>query len=214
MGHAAEIEYPIISDPIAKTSVALIPWFMLPRKQFPIFIYLYAYWCCRSQNTSVREAAAAVEQLFKTVIHYSVVSRSLNMVENLLSIEVQIPTSLPAAVTISDIFKNISSYLTTAINQEQPQSSGGRPAVTVMQSITVRFVRIIQPKSSRSRKTKPPTSAPKREKQTAEPCSENKKIKPDPFIKPKRVRRTRQLFIILCRRLVLNAAILYHKFMI
>jgi hypothetical protein len=216
MGHTAEIEYPIIRDPNTKMSVALIPWFMLPRKKFPVFIYLYADWCCRSQNTSEREAAAAVEQLFKTGIHYSVVSRSLNMVDNLLNIEVQIPTSLPEAVAIGDIIKNISSYLTTAINQEQPQPSGGCPAVTVMQRITVRFAKIVRPKSSRPRKAKPPAPAPMRKKQTAEPCfkDKKKKPKPEPFIKDKRVRRARQLFIILCRRFVLNAAILYHKFLI
>ncbi|MCL2165504.1 MAG: hypothetical protein FWH55_14220 [Oscillospiraceae bacterium] len=205
-----------VADPITKSSVTLLPWFMLARKKYPIFIYLFAYWCCRSQNKSVRESAAATKQLFGTEIHYSVISRSLNMAHELLDIEAPISTSKTAAIPLDDILKCVPNILTSPIDLSQPLQSGDNTWESALGNITLRFAKMVRPKSSRQAKSTPPTPATTRKKQKPETYPEEKTKKPPPktFVSEKRIDRARKLFILLCHRLVLNAAIQYHKFLI
>jgi hypothetical protein len=212
MGHSAEIEYLRVRNPAAETSVAMIPWFMLPRKKYPVFVYLFTYWYCKCLQKSVRESATAAEQLFMVKIHYSVICRSMIMAKALFDIEEPISTTSPTTVPIDDILNTVPALLSDIMVKNQSHPTEGKPE-NALANMTKRFANIIRPGLQRTTNAILPFATPVRKKQTQKANPDEQPVKPKPFIE-KRVRRIRQLFIVLCRRFVLNTAIQYQKFLL
>lgn len=214
MGYTAEIEYPRIVDPVNKTCVSLIPWFMLHRKKYPVFIYLFTYWLCVCQNKSERQSAVAAEQLFGTKIHFSTVSRSIKMAQTLSGTLDTSTTASSSAITFGDILKDIPELLSLKSNLDQPQPSCVGASITLA-NVTVRFAKFIRTVPKALSTATPPT-ATSRHKRAIKDLSKNKptKQKPTQFIDEKNITRVRRRFIAQCRRLVFNVAKRYHKFLI
>jgi len=219
MGHTAAIVYPRIKDPVAKKSIMLIPWFMLPRLKYPAFVYLFTYWHCKYLDRSEREAAAAAEVLFGTNIHFSVISRRMKIAQTLSEIGEKISVSLPSHTdfSIDKIIEALPILLAADIDSSQRQAPGGNYSAA-LENISVLFTRVLRLGPRRTAKTTPPvTSGPRRKKaQDGGLGRDEKKAKPKPKIFNGKIRanHARQLFIILCRRIVLNAAIKYKKFLL
>ena len=219
MGHTAVIKYPRIKDPVSKKSIVLIPWFMFPRLKYPVFVYLFTYWQCKYVDRSEREAAAAAAVMFGTNIHFSVVSRSMKMAKALSEIEKEVPVSPPPHTdfNIDKIIEALPILMTADINGSQQQASGGNSTVA-LGNLSLLFTRVLHLEPRRTAKTTPPiTSGPRRKKAQGDGEDRGEKqAKPKPKILKEKIRanRARQLFIILCRRIVLNAAIKYKKFLL
>ena len=59
------VTYPKIRNPANAKSITLIPWFMLPGRPYPLFVYLYAIWHYGvSERKSLRLSALAAGKLF------------------------------------------------------------------------------------------------------------------------------------------------------
>ena len=213
-GRTAEIEYLRVKDSNAKTSVALIPWFMIPRKKYPVFVYLFTYWYCQLLHKSEREAAMAAATLFGTEIHYSVISRSANMARALLDIKDPLPRTKPAAVSFDDILNAVPVLLKTAIDQVQ-LPPGCYPAAALT-NIPLCCANIIRLEVRRPANATPPVTT--RRKKTPDDCPADKPSKKKPkyiqLVSDRKINKIRRVFIALCQRLVVNATKLYHRFLI
>jgi len=66
MKRDAIIRYLHVKNPGTEVSIFLIPWFMLPRKKYPVQIYAYAAWYSTyaEKPAGVTEAAEVVKELF------------------------------------------------------------------------------------------------------------------------------------------------------
>ena len=209
----ATIEYLQIKNPAAKTSIALIPWFIVPRMKYPVFTYLFTYWFCRYHSGSQRDAALAAYDLFETKIHYSVVSRRMEMAKNLLNIDEPIAIDPVADFSINDIIGDLPKLLAADIEGGHIEVRGGNQEVA-LKNITLRFKKITRLEPRRVPKaTPPPASSTSRKKAQAGDATRKEKPARKPFINKKKLRRAMLFFIIMCRRLVLNASMKYQIFL-
>ena len=88
MGITASISYPKIKNPDSDVSVSLLPWFMLMRRRYLIFVYAYAFWHYQdTRKKSLKESAKAAGKLFKAQsLNKSTVYRSINSMADLIDI--------------------------------------------------------------------------------------------------------------------------------
>jgi hypothetical protein len=216
MGHVAEIGFLRVTCPSAKTSVALIPWFMMPRKRYPAFVYIHACWLRQNCGKSVRESARAASELFGVDMHYSTVSRNAKIARALVGIGGPVPAEAPPATPFSDILDALPGILSAAAGTARPSPSGAGPA-EALANIPLRFAggakagalaapqpRCLAPPAARGRR------GPAKPKggQGRKPS----KPRPAPPLSEKERGGLRRGFIALCRCLILNAAGQHHTF--
>jgi len=88
MKHSVIIHYPQIINPKTGDKISLIPWFMLPGRPFPAFIYIYAIWnYYKTGEKSLAKTAAATGKLFGIKgFNKSTVSRSIKAFSNIIDL--------------------------------------------------------------------------------------------------------------------------------
>ena len=65
MNHDAEIAYIGAIEPKSGVSVTLMPWFMIPRKKYPVFAYLYADGYRREHKAGIHLFKRLIDELSK-----------------------------------------------------------------------------------------------------------------------------------------------------
>ena len=67
MSRTITIKYLHVKNPATKVGVSLIPWFMLPRKKYPVTTYVFAAWYSTQpeEKAGVRRTGEVVRELFE-----------------------------------------------------------------------------------------------------------------------------------------------------
>ena len=128
MNHDADIVYLRARDPETKVSVALIPWFINPRKKYPVFAYLYAEMYRCQHKAGVRESARAAAELFGVGIHYSTVSRGKGTAQALIAAKEEMPVVTKPPVSLGDAIASVPAILSKAAEGSVGRDKSDRPA--------------------------------------------------------------------------------------
>jgi len=190
MNHDADIVYLRARDPEAGVSVALIPWFMNPRKKYPVFVYLYADSYRSQHKAGVRESAKVAAELFGVGIHYSTVSRGKGTAQVLIAAKENLPVVTLPPVSQGDAIASVPIILTEAADGSVGRDKSDRPA----------------PSASAKQKRKQKAGSPVTGRTGG---ATNAKYVGSPVLSD-----AARDFIGLCRRHVLNAATQYHRFLL
>ena len=236
MDETVTIKYLKVRNPDNDVSISLIPWFVVPGRPYPIFIYIYAIWYYYHHGKkSMNEAARASGKLFKiSSFHKSTVSRSIGTMKNIIDLS-QIDGTL--ALGSRDISCDISNtkypnedavemvkyILKTcpaieSLKEEYlnaikplPETINAKPTIKhVLNDIPSKYSHIIIHPESTKRNS--------RDARKRLPRPRNKKTDPMQrrfrFVEYARREDIRKEFIEICLHLVLDAAIKYHCFLI
>lgn len=214
-----------VSNQLSDKKIVLMPWWMLPGRPFPIFIYVYAIWHYRvTDGKSLRLSAEATGKLFGISINRSTICRNIEVMENLLetfNLDEPLPIEykdMSSAQEVNDIVPQI---LRCGVTFESLREAHGakirhlpapinrKKIVTVAyENIPQDYSNVIKAKDISERKSpdtrKRPVSSRKKQ-----PVQQ----KPD-FVESQQIEYIRKGFIAICRGFVLNAAIKYHKFLL
>jgi len=229
MHRSVAVIYPQISKPAANIKISLLPWFMLPSRPYPVFVYIYAVWHYHSaEKKSQKETAAATGKLFGIrSFNKSTVSRSIKIMENIIDlagIDKPLAVDEPKLPSDSELFEHIPKILNgfTTIEEIKEQYgeavkrlptpiNGGGLVQRVLSGIPAEYSKIITPEREPVKRRfidmrKRPPRRRNREK--------GQKPKPIVFVDDAQIRKTRNGFIKICRRLVLNSVVTYHTYLI
>jgi len=225
MNHKVTIKYPMITNPKTDMSVSIFPWFMLPGRPYPIFIYIYAaHHYYSTWKKSLRMSAMAAGKMFGIEsLNKSTVYRSLKIIEQIFDVgQIDRPLSAtekdtPPAESMDGLIEKIfggdlSMKTLMEIYGDNVKSLTEGDGHTenipaALSGIPHEYCEVIkerQPDKARRADT--------RRRQARERRSEPKK----PlivFIEPHKIERMRIEFIDICKNLVMDAAITYKKFL-
>jgi len=228
MRRRVTIKYLWVKNPKTGMEISLIPWFMLPGKPYPIFVYVYAIWhYINSEQKSMRLSAAATGAVFKIIgFNKSTLCRSIKTMGQIFGrFKIKTPLSTdgqpaPAAAEMSD---RISGILK------------GCPSIKSLEKVLGANVGRLPPPIRRIKKVKyalsriPDTLSNvfKERADTRKGSRDNRKRPARPhkmktryvqrklrFVESQRLEAIRTEFIALCKAIVLDAAISYHRFLI
>jgi hypothetical protein len=214
MRHVVHIEYLRVSDPAAKTSVAIIPWFMVFRKKYPVFMYIYVYWCSTYRNKSERYAANAARVLFGEKMHYSTVSRSPETVQAFVPSEEPDMEALPADGPKDFIFDYVQKMLAAGISNDNQETAGeAKSLMAALEKIPPEYADIISAETKRPTTPPSPGTHSRRKKEEGDPNSnKNEKPMPTQSVSDSKLGDIRRDMISRCRDIALDNATQCYKF--
>jgi hypothetical protein len=221
------VKYPEVRNPRTGVRIALIPWFMLPDRPYPIFVYLYAV---RHYDSSVRKSmslsAAAAGKLFRiSGFSKSTVSRTLKVMDDLLirfQITGPLPVDEPVTPSAAETAGRVSELLESCQSMEMIKDALGTEASALPPAIgrggsVSKALSLIPAGLSDVIIIKAPETGKNRDsrKRAARPrawAPRHVKRGPD-FVEPHKLEHIRREFTAVCRAAVLNAAVTYHRFL-
>jgi len=224
MHRRISVKYLIVRNPKTNISVSLIPWFMLPERPYPVFVYAYAEWHYeKSGRKSMRLSACAAGKIFGVnSFSKSTLSRVHNnkQVFNIHADRVQsadAPSCLPDASLAESVVELLENY--PAMREPPAPDKGGQPSPPasnseyiphVFNSVPDELSKVIKdsplpPRASGDTRKRPPRRSGTKRK--------HPKHLPD-FIQSDQIERIRSSFIEECKAAVLDTATKYNKFLI
>ena len=235
--HSQQIEYMFqkkiitylqIANPLTGMKISLIPWFMLHGRPYPIFTYIYAVWhYCITGRTSQQTSAAAAGRVFGIdKFSKSTLCRNIKYIEQLFDIEqIDKPLSVdehdipPAEALIELIPKILGNSLTVELLKElygekikyDPESVRHTENIyRALSGIPHELSDVIN--ASDHVKEKPGDTR----KRPARPRNHSARpMRREPeYFNSQQINKTRIAFIAVCRNIVLDAAIKYHRLLI
>jgi len=266
----AIIKYLHVINPETGVSIYLLPWFMLPRKRFPVQVYAYAAWYNTIANMSagIIETAEVVKALFKLeTFDASTVWRTKAQITRIFREQTENGGVLPKQEPEIASTTAILDWVTEALMKQPPAESienademeaprietqpipatsedggqpsetrrsaekttnsggnevnggigpGGRNAQCAKNHSVIAFVLGSIPQAlAEIKKQKTPVKHERRERPTRERGERLKaKHKEIDFIEPDRLEAIRNDFTEICKKIVLNTALIYHKLLI
>jgi len=234
------IAYMKVEDPRTNLSVSVIPWFVVVGRPYPIFAYLFAIANYgKAERKSLEESAATVRKQFGiSGFHKSTVSRSIRAMEGFIDASrleqplavdaLKRPVCLPNAQTDpdqpeEDLVKQISDILAAYPSVEMLERDFGERIRRLPEPIK----RTGSTSHALSGIPDEPLSVIIRSKPGGRPSRDRRIRPPRPRAKgPKPVQHTPKFigypqreekrgdFIAICHNLTLNAAIMYHRFLV
>jgi len=228
MHRSVTIKYLEVSDLDTGMVVSFIPWFMLPGRPFPVFAYIYAIWHYHNtKKKSLKQTAAATEKLFGIDgFNKSTVSRNIKAMEGFINItqidkplsagEHELPSDEDMAKCVTEILTDCPSIETLEAAygervKQLPKPIGQTATVKeVLSGIPDGISKIIKDKGTDGKKPKDLRNRPARRNNEE---SERGK-RPPLFDNTVQLISTRKEIISICKQLVLDAAITYHRFLI
>jgi hypothetical protein len=231
MKHTATIVFPQVLDPKSdeNVKVSLIPWFMLPGRPFPMFVYIYSI--ChyhKSGKKSLDESAAAAGTLFGiNSFNKSTLSRNnkaleeffdLSPLDRPLKVEgYETPTDKDTIARVPEMLSNFSSieslpdaYLEKVKHLPEPINDNN-PLPYALSGIADKHLKITKEKVEVANEP----SVDKRDR-PARPRNKNlqRVQRKFEYVAPWQLDMTRRAFIEICRCLILDAATIFHRFLI
>jgi len=226
MHHDVTIRYLIVTNPRTELCIALIPWFMLPRRKHPVTVHAYANWYHRTKEgkSGLRTTAAVARKMFGLdKFDRTAVSRAVGRGSGLCGEERKdaLPTDEPNVASLSDIVDWVTDALEKPARAGAAGNAGrdsaamhsGQPGQKTMGNIPPEF-------SEFSEVTKPKAAAAAKRGSRRAPVRRGNNRKPPKkqavidFIAPHLLERMRIEFTKLCKNIVLDAAIMYKRFII
>jgi hypothetical protein len=226
MRKTVKVIYPRISNPETCMGISLIPWFMLPDRRLPVFIHLFAIWYYHETGErSLEESAAATGKMFRIdSYNKSTVSRNIKAFENFMDIskiggpliidEPEGPSDKEMIGCISEIllgFKSIKElegqYGKYIKNLPKPIRQTIKQILSVIPDKYTKIIKGEEPEHTKPRdgRARPPRARNK------EAGRVQRRFK---FADFAQVEEMRMDFIKYCRRLVMDAAVKHHRFLI
>jgi len=222
------ITYLKVRNPETGTSISFLPWFLLPDRPYPIFIYIFAI--CHYHNTnkkSLSQSAAAAGKTFGVLsLNKSTVSRNIKALDNIIDIsrfDRPLSVEQPELPSNEELVKLVPEILSSALSidsleekykemiKQLPMPINRTEAVRhVLSGISIEYSKVIKDKEVNRRATRdirkrPPRPRPQKSKRVQRSLE---------FISFWQLEQKRKDFINDCRRLVLNAAVSYHRFLV
>jgi hypothetical protein len=222
------ITYLCVGNPATGMKISLIPWFMLPRRPYPIFAYIYAIWYYQTTGKkSLSQSAATAGKLFGIdTLNKSTVSRNIKAMEHFNEIsQIDKPLSTDGPETPSDkeVIECIPEILGSDTSVESLERRYGQrikrlpepiqhtgAAQDVLSAIPGEFSQVIKNSEPPKKKTRDVRKRPGRPRSKG---SQRVQRQPD-FVGAAQIEKKRRRFIEICRSMVLNATAVYHRFLI
>jgi hypothetical protein len=236
MGIAATVKYLKVHNPDTGVDISLIPWFMLPGRRHPVFVYAYAIWYYHiNGKKSLKETAIVTGKLFKIKsLNKSTVSRNIKCMENFIDVtsidrslavteQDELVGQATAAESNSAQIKRVSEILADCPSTEAlvkacditvkklPDPINPKATVnTVLCEIPDAHSNVIKRGVSAGRKFHDLRKRPPRPRNIG-----TKRMQRSPeFIDHHHREAIRKEFIVICKHLVLDAAVTYHRFLV
>jgi len=221
------IKYLEVRNPKTGMKISLIPWFLAPGRPFPIFVYLYAvlqYY--NSGQKSMQSSAMATRELFRLSSNFgkSTISRTIDLMEPLLSsfqMNSPLPVEEPEIPSATETINCIPELLENCRSIEAIENALGIKAVClpppVRRKNNVSYaLSLIPDELSNVIKDKKPRPKKHRDnrKRPARPRKKPPVQHVPDYVEFRERERIRKAFIHLCKAIVLNAAVSYHRFLI
>jgi hypothetical protein len=233
MGYVFAIKYLKIRNPETGMSISLIPWFMIPGRPFPVFVYIFAIWHYSvTGKKSLKDSADATKKLFKIdTFNKSTVSRNIKALENFVDISLidsplsanapEAPSTKPEHQACEEMIKHVTKILEGCPSVKSLEKVYGdmfkrlpppvRPAASdVLSSIPDKISKILKPKNPAELKVRDARVRPPRPKRGNRRRRVQQRRK---FVDSAEIESTRIAFIEFCKCLVLDAAEKYHLFL-
>ena len=224
MDRNVTIIYPQIIDKTTGKKISLIPWFMLPGRPFPLFVYLYALWHYEvSLERSQRLTAAATSKLFgirkfdKSTVCRNIKAMAMGHLLGKINHERPLSIAERESLSIKDLIgcipKMIENYPPIETFQEK---SSAQHIETINNTENVRYALSSVPSEcSKVIKEKPsirskPCDVRKRPGRPRTKATQRGERKPE-FVKSHQMEAIRKDFITICRNIVMDAAVTYHR---
>ena len=221
------IRYPQVRNPQTELEFSIIPWFFLPDRPYPVFLYAYAIWHYNNTTPKSMELSATVagEIFGVNSFHKSTISRNKKEMERLFnSINIYNPLSVeePPPPSISEISVKITEALKINTSLDSlietlnfdaarlPRPTGRGDAVSyALSKIPIELSKALSERPPAGNNPRDIRSRPARPHEHRE-----KKDKPKPaYAESHEITRIRLSFIAICRAIVMDAAITFHRFL-
>jgi hypothetical protein len=228
MHHRVSITYLKIRNHETGVSISILPWFMLPGRPFPVFIYIYAAWHYHSTNKkSLSQTTAATKKVFGLEgLDKSTVSRNIKAFENIidasrinkpLTIEQpELSYNNSLSMLVSEIVCNTSSIESLKerykemIKQLPEPINRAETVAVVLSGIPSEYSKVIKSEEVIREKTRDTRKRPPRTRRKG-----TERVQRSPkFVSFRQLEHRRRGFIEICRCLVLDAAVSYHRFLV
>jgi len=226
MGRRVTIVYLKVRNPKTGVSISMIPWFMLPGRPFPVFVYIYSVWHYHKKGEkSLKESAAATGKLFGiTSLNKSTVSRTIKAMENFIDVslideppgtdEQELPSDMDVLEYVQKILKG---YRTVeSLEEEFAEKVKQLPVPVRCKEAVIGLLSGIRDGYAQIIKTKEPVGGKSRDyrKRPARPRNKNKRVqRPPDFVDDHKLGTIRKGFIAECRKIILGATAKYHRFL-
>lgn len=222
------IIYPQISDPKTNMNISLIPWFMLPDRPYPIFIYIYSIWhYLNSERKSQRLSAEVTRELFGlNSFNKSTICRNLKVMEHLFAIfQINRPlsTDTQEAPSIKDIISDIPKVLKECPSIETLRGIYGDRAAQLPERINnkeniscslsgipneySKVIKESEPIRGNSQDSRKRTSRPRKKRERPVKLRLS-------FVESQEIKQKREAFIAYCRNMIMDAATTYHQLLL
>ena len=228
MGCKVSITYLKVKNPETGLNISLLPWFLLPDRPYPIFMYIYAIWYYQiTGKESLSKAAAVTSKLFGVEeLHKSTVSRNIKALENIIDtsrINEPLEIKSPEQPSDEELDKLIPEILNSAPSIELLEKRYGEmvkhlpPPINRLESVCCalsdippKYSEVLKEEEVVKVKSRDVRKRPPRPRREESECVQ----RPLNFIESHKLRQKRKEFVEICRCLVLDAAISYHRFLI
>ena len=224
MHQRVSVRYLTVRNPRTDISVSLIPWFMLPGRPYPVFVYAYAEWYYgNSEQKSMRLSASAAGRVFGVdSFDKSTLSRVHND-KQIFNIhidraqDVVEPPSLADANTAVFVAKLLESH--PKMHEYSAPDKGVLHSPPTSNSEYISYIFSSAPEElSKVIKNRPPPRQATRDTRKRLPRrikAQRKRLQRQPdFVQSDQIELIRSSFIAMCKAAVLDTAIKYHKFLI
>jgi len=222
------IIYLQIFNPETGVKISLIPWFFLPDRPYPAFVYVYANWHYSiTGNASLSQSAGATGKLFGIPqFNKSTLSRSNRTMEQLFN-QIGLSNPLPCEEsenptaheedighvlgllkTCPDMNSLIDACSTAALPLPDAVNRKEKGLLHAFSNIPPKYSEVIKKEPQAKRKNKDRRKRPARERKQGTSTGNLK------FIAPHQIKQIQTAFIQCCKTAVLGMASAHHRFLL
>jgi hypothetical protein len=229
MNKKIRIEYLQAKNPRTDMAISLIPWFLVPGRPYPVFVYAYAAWhYVNSSKKSMEVSAMVAGKIFGVgSFSKSTLSRWIKSVDNTLyevnlnrplSIAAEMPHSFDLAIYITELLEDWRSVelLAKAIGAKicsspSPVRQSGCGIALALSNIPHELSNATLEKGNDPKSTRDLRRRPVRRRKNRGWNSVQRIIY---FIAPQRIDQIRREFIAQFMFCVMDMATIYHRFLV
>jgi len=228
MHHPVMVTYIQVRNPKTGLRISLIPWFLLPGRLYPVFVYMYAIWHYNITGQESQAVSAAVtgkvfgvESFNKSTLCRN--KKALGQLLGKIEIDKPLQTAETEASSTEVSISSITEILQTCMSMEMLEEAcgfkvGHMPAPINRSETVGQVLSRIDPGLSKATKGRNATvkSTSDNRIRAAGRRGERRKYKgrKPVFVDSRQIRQIRLSFIAQCRGAVMDAAATYHKFLI
>ena len=227
MNGIVTLKYLQVRSPKSKMSISLIPWFTFPSKPYTAFVYIYLYWHYHATGKkSQSKTACATGKLFGIeTLDKSTVCRNIKAMETFIDIsQIDRPLAVEGTMALSsqEIIGRVPEILESCPPFESLREMFGEAARRMPEPISRRkeigyilsgipdeYSKVAIAESDSGRKAHDARKRPSRRRSRDSKCVQ----RPMRFIGSSKREEIRKGFIEICRHLVLDMAVTYHRFL-